>query len=191
MKIKIIISTCLALLLVTLAFSQKPVIGAIRWDAWIGDIGNGLVDASAVGLQVERSLSPNKYHYRAPFYSKEISKDSIQCRGATQQIMDKEIAYAKDAGIDYWAFCWYPSHSGLDTARQLYLASKHKDDVKWSLLLGTNPFDYDKDLYKARHLIENFFAKLKQYRAIATRYDKTSQNFLGAIYLASILIWLN
>ena len=28
---------------------------------------------------------------------------------------------------------------------------------------------YDKDLYKARHLIENFFAKLKQYRAIATR----------------------
>ena len=54
-----------------------------------------------------------------------------------------------------------------------------------------NPFDYDKDLYKARHLIENFFAKLKQYRAIATRYDKTAQNFLGAIYLASILIWLN
>ncbi len=32
-----------------------------------------------------------------------------------------------------------------------------------------------------RHLIENFFAKLKQYRAIATRYDKTACNFLGAI----------
>lgn len=54
-----------------------------------------------------------------------------------------------------------------------------------------NPVDYDKDLYKDRHLIENFFAKLKQYRAIATRYDKTASNFLGAIYLASILIWLN
>jgi len=50
---------------------------------------------------------------------------------------------------------------------------------------------YDKDLYKARHLIENFFAKLKQYRAIATRYDKTARNFLGAIYLAAIVIWLN
>jgi transposase len=36
----------------------------------------------------------------------------------------------------------------------------------------TTPRDYDKDLYKARHLIENFFATLKQYRAIATRYDK-------------------
>ena len=34
------------------------------------------------------------------------------------------------------------------------------------------PIDYDKHLYKARHLIENFFAKLKQYRAIATRYDR-------------------
>ncbi|WP_341757400.1 IS5 family transposase [Candidatus Tisiphia endosymbiont of Ditula angustiorana] len=54
-----------------------------------------------------------------------------------------------------------------------------------------NPANYDKDLYKARHLIENFFAKLKQYRAIATRYDKTSQNFLGAVYMASMVIWLN
>lgn len=51
--------------------------------------------------------------------------------------------------------------------------------------------EYDKELYKARHLIENFFAKLKQYRAIATRYDKRAINFLGAIYLASAVIWLN
>jgi transposase len=55
----------------------------------------------------------------------------------------------------------------------------------------TAPRGYDKDLYKARHLIENFFAKLKQYRAIATRYDKRAKNFLGAIYLAAVVIWLN
>jgi transposase len=54
-----------------------------------------------------------------------------------------------------------------------------------------HPRQYDKDLYKARHLIENFFAKLKQYRAIATRYDKRTRNFLGAIYLAASVIWLN
>jgi transposase len=61
------------------------------------------------------------------------------------------------------------------------------------------PREYDKDLYKARHLIENFFAKLKQYRAYAfggaklyaTRYDKRAVNFLGAIYLAVSVIWLN
>lgn len=55
----------------------------------------------------------------------------------------------------------------------------------------THPREYDKHLYKARHLIENFFAKLKQYRAIATRYDKLAQNFQGAIYLAATVIWLN
>ena len=51
--------------------------------------------------------------------------------------------------------------------------------------------EYDKHLYKARHLIENFFARLKQYRAIATRYDKTACNFLGAIHLAAAVVWLN
>jgi transposase len=51
--------------------------------------------------------------------------------------------------------------------------------------------DYDEDLYKARHLIENFFLKLKQFRAIATRYDKTARNFLSAIHLAAAFIWLN
>ena len=53
------------------------------------------------------------------------------------------------------------------------------------------PRPYDKDLYKARHLIENFFAKLKQFRAIATRYDKRATHFLAAIHLASSVIWLN
>ena len=52
------------------------------------------------------------------------------------------------------------------------------------------PREYDKELYKARHLIENFFAKLKQFRAIATRYDKTARNFLAAIHLAAATIWL-
>ena len=50
---------------------------------------------------------------------------------------------------------------------------------------------YDEELYKLRHLIENFFAKLKQYRAIATRYDKTATNFLGGIHLAASVILLN
>lgn len=53
------------------------------------------------------------------------------------------------------------------------------------------PRDFDRDLYKARHLIENFFARLKQFRAIATRYDKTARNFLAAVYLAASVVWLN
>ena len=53
------------------------------------------------------------------------------------------------------------------------------------------PRPYDKELYEARHLIENFFAKLKQFRAIATRYDKRATHSLAAIHLASSVIWLN
>ena len=53
------------------------------------------------------------------------------------------------------------------------------------------PRDYDRELYQARHLIENFFCKLKQYRAIATRYDKTRRNFLAGVYLAATAILLN
>jgi len=54
-----------------------------------------------------------------------------------------------------------------------------------------NQRTFDKEIYKARHLIENFYCKLKQYRAIATRYDKTARNFLAAIHLAAAVIWLN
>jgi len=53
------------------------------------------------------------------------------------------------------------------------------------------PREYDHHIYQARHLIENFFAKLKQFRAIATRYDKTARNFLAAIHLTAATVWLN
>ena len=52
------------------------------------------------------------------------------------------------------------------------------------------PRMYDKCLYKDRHLIENFFLKLKNNRRIATRFEKNLTNFLGMIHLACILIWL-
>ena len=53
------------------------------------------------------------------------------------------------------------------------------------------PRDFDQDLYAERHLIENFFAKIKQFRAIATRYEKTARNFLAAIHFVATLVWLN
>jgi transposase len=50
--------------------------------------------------------------------------------------------------------------------------------------------DYDIIAYKQRWGIEGFFAKLKQWRRIATRYDKIAANFLGFIKIASIMLWL-
>lgn len=49
---------------------------------------------------------------------------------------------------------------------------------------------YDRHLYKARHAIENVFAKLKQYRSLATRYDKTQRNYAAMVAIACTLTWL-
>lgn len=53
-----------------------------------------------------------------------------------------------------------------------------------------NPRTYDRHLYKERHLIENFFGKIKEYRRIATRYEKLEQTFLSFVYFAAALIWI-
>jgi transposase len=48
----------------------------------------------------------------------------------------------------------------------------------------------DKHLYAQRHLIECCFSKLKQFRRVATRYEKTARNYLAVITLAAIVLWL-
>lgn len=48
----------------------------------------------------------------------------------------------------------------------------------------------DKHLYAQRHLIECCFSKLKQFRRIATRYEKTARNYLAMIALAATILWL-
>ena len=49
---------------------------------------------------------------------------------------------------------------------------------------------YDNDLYKERNLIERFFNKLKQFRRVATRYDKTALSFAAMLSLVGAMIWL-
>jgi len=51
-----------------------------------------------------------------------------------------------------------------------------------------HPLKIDKEMYKWRHLIENFFAKLKEFKAIALRCDKTVRNFASMIYACAAVI---
>ena len=53
-----------------------------------------------------------------------------------------------------------------------------------------NPPAFSKRLYRQRNLVERFFNKLKQFRAVATRYDKRDDNYLASVKLASIRIWM-
>jgi transposase len=48
----------------------------------------------------------------------------------------------------------------------------------------------DPQLYRQRNLIERFFCKLKHFRRIATRFDKLAVNFLAAVCLASVRLWM-
>ncbi len=51
------------------------------------------------------------------------------------------------------------------------------------------PFAYDKFLYRQRHKVENLFAKLKDWRRIATRYARCAHTFLSAICIAAVFIF--
>ena len=53
-----------------------------------------------------------------------------------------------------------------------------------------HPRPFDRHLYKERKLIERFFSRLKQFRRIATRYDKLATSFLSFIHLACAFVWL-
>jgi transposase len=48
----------------------------------------------------------------------------------------------------------------------------------------------DKHLYAQRHLVECCFSKLKQFRRVATRFEKTASNYLAVLTLAAIVLWL-
>ena len=111
---------------------KRKLIGAIRWDAWVGD-------NHPVGLEVEKTLSNPKYHNRLPFYS-QMENNLINIRCTSEEIIRREIEYAYNYGIDYFAFCWYPPNSGLDIARNIFLSIK-QTKVKWCPILGTNPFN--------------------------------------------------
>ncbi len=52
------------------------------------------------------------------------------------------------------------------------------------------PHEYDRELYKERHLIECFIGKLKHYRRCFSRFDKLARNYLSFLHFASTLIWL-
>jgi transposase len=52
-----------------------------------------------------------------------------------------------------------------------------------------NPRTFDRHIYKSRHLIECFFNRIKQFRRVATRYDKLATSFLSFVHLACTLVW--
>jgi hypothetical protein len=115
---------------------NRPIVGAIRWDGWIGD-----VPGYDVGLQVERSLGPQRWHWRLPFFARVVSPTEVRVRANMPAVMDQEIAYAQAAGLDYWAFVMYPADNpqtrgGLD----LYFRSTRRLSLRFAMIVQSYTF---------------------------------------------------
>lgn len=118
--------------------SDRVLIGAIRWDAW--HTPNKLTKGEDPVESVERSLSPKQYHFRVPFFGKIISDSVIRINGYTPEIMEKEIQYAKEGGLDYWAFLLYNPQSSMSQGLSLYLASKKRNEINFCAIAQPDNF---------------------------------------------------
>lgn len=108
--------------------TSRPTVGAIRWDGWFAD------------NPWQKNLDDAQWRYRLPFFA-EVSKDGrvVVCEDS-QEVMDREIGYAADAGLDYWAFCYYHPKSwnqsdAYNYGWRRYLASSQKSRLNFCLLL--------------------------------------------------------
>jgi hypothetical protein len=149
---------------------RRPLVGAIRWDAWHGAAGGP-------GLAVEKSLGPQKYHFRLPFFAKIAGPDKVEIRGDNQAVMDREIAYAKAAGVDYWAFVYYEPGGSMSLGLKHYLASRQKSDVRFCLLTGVNNWGTRED--HARKTAR--FVQMMQEPTYQTVLDGRPLIYLGFI----------
>lgn len=151
-----------------------PAVGAIRWDAWLPKTQAtfGSNSANNVGAQVARSLGPAKYHFRLPYFAiysdnKDGDPDNdVDFPSVTQAIMDNEIRYAEYAGIDYWAYCWYPIGSGLDSARNRHVSSSLRDKVKMCAILNVNPFGAAERAQLVDYMSQSFYMKVQNGRPL-------------------------
>lgn len=113
----------------------RPLVGAIRWDAWHqAPVGN----ATAPVLAMERSLGPQQYQYRLPFFATVVSEQRVHVNGYTPTIMEQEIDFAKAGGVDYWAFLLYNTNSPMSQALSLYLNHPRRDDVRFCVIAGVD-----------------------------------------------------
>jgi transposase len=89
---------------------------------------------------------------------------------------------------------------GLGCPVRFHLTAGHRGDAPQALALiedlpaevvmADTAYPLDAHLYAQRHLVECCFSRLKQFRRVATRFEKTASNYLAVITLAAIILWL-
>jgi hypothetical protein len=120
------------------ADAERPSVGVIRWDGYSGH-------PQVTQKQEMGFLKPEKWHWRSPWFFKRTGNPEQPLafnqnyeKSVIRDITEQEIKYAADAGIDYWAFCYYAKYKsgwGLRDNYEAYLASPNKNRIKSSFIL--------------------------------------------------------
>ena len=119
-------------------------VGAIRWDAWVGD-------RWSAGLEVERILSGipqsnpdaaavTDYHFRVPWFGSILPDNRVLARHTDLLTVEREIRFAKAAGIDYWATVWYGNQEDTlrSLHRNLWTKSLQRNSLQWCHVFDGN-----------------------------------------------------
>lgn len=121
--------------------SERPAVGVIRWDY----LNGGDKDTNCE----LKSLSPKEFHNKVPFFLTIEDDITVSGNENRQDVIDEQIRYAQNAGIDYWAFI-----SGTETdpdaperyALEKYISSTVRSKIKFCLILHK----YDKSSWEER-----------------------------------------
>lgn len=128
----------------------KPSIGAIRWDYWAED------NPDMAPFSVDRLRDP-LWHLRIPFYGNVRADGSVVTRGNNQRVIDREIALAANAGIDYWAFDYHPARDGHSNyGLELFLTSKRRHRLDFSLIVMSGGLGHSTWKQDVAYLLDYF-----------------------------------
>ena len=175
-------------------------VGVINWDCsppsdtWFG------------GYQT-RSLSPARYRYLTPYYADAKGPDEISYHRRTPAEYDRELQYAIDAGIDYFAYCWYgedphakrvPLHSGrsiscedhlweITWARQFHMKSPLREKLGLcAIVLGAHVYTDEEVVHLAEAMREPCYEKVAGGRPLLYIFgDVTKGEILARIRRAA------
>ncbi len=134
----------------TTAGKNRPLVGAIRWDAWYGNLPESLslpdpaqrpgYDAKRgklnpdPGKEAQRALAHETWRYRWPFFTTLNPDGSAkEFNGNSTEVIEKEIEYAVHSGLDYWAFDAYPEDCPLSYTLKTFLSCRNRDKMKFCM----------------------------------------------------------
>ena len=164
---------CAAALSAAAGEAKVTRVGAVNWDC-------STPSFTFFGHYATQSLGPEKFRDRTPYYAKVVGKDKIDYRFRTVAEYEREMQYAIDAGIDYFAYCWYdkmpqppprpsiraatadPFVHEITRARQLHAKSVLRDKLHLcAILVSCHLFSDDELADLATEMREPWYEKVE------------------------------